>query len=220
MILVTHQPLRFWLKALAKANIPLMLVTLLVSQLLMFWLKATASDREVVLRLNAAGVPGVALLDAEEFHRLCGLPNLHLICKGADGLPIGYLLAFSSGADYDGEEFRAFETATAVGSPFVYVDQVVVEPLCRRTRVASALYRALEVRAEAMGIAMVCCEVNLEPANPASISFHAQCGFAPLSTIATADGRRVVLMTKELRAPSPVVSEVVEWLEVRAKRSR
>ena len=148
-----------------------------------------------------------SLLDAEEFHRLCGFPNLHLICEGADGLPIGYLLVFTSAVDYDGEEFRAFVGALGAASPFAYVDQVVVEPLCRRTRVASALYRALELRAEAMGIATLCCEVNLEPPNPTSITFHAQRGFAPLSTLATADGRRVLLMTKELRAPRPVASE-------------
>jgi uncharacterized protein len=164
------------------------------------------SDHEAALRLDAAGVAGVAPLDLEEFHRLCGIPNLHLMCEGADGLPIGYLLAFSSGADHDGEEFRTLAAALGAASPFVYVDQVVVAPAFRRRGGASALYNVLEFRAKAMFISVLCCEVNLEPANPASINLHVQRGFAPLSTLVTADGRRVVLMKKEIRAQSPMAT--------------
>jgi predicted GNAT superfamily acetyltransferase len=54
-----------------------------------------------------------------------------------------------------------------------------------------------------MGMATICCEVNVSPANPASLAFHLRMGFAIMGEMATQDGRRVALPRRPLRMTGP-----------------
>jgi predicted GNAT superfamily acetyltransferase len=56
----------------------------------------------------------------------------------------------------------------------------------------------LEKWARNSAITYLCCEVNLSPANPASLAFHLNQGFNQTSTLDAPDGRMVALMTKRL----------------------
>jgi len=158
----------------------------------------TQSDCEQVLRLNAGSLPGVARLDEAEFARLVTLPNAHLAVEGPARNLIGYLLAFSSSSAYDGEEFLTF--AKSCREPFLYIDQVAVDPGMRRAGIASALYEALEAHAQSRSIFGLCCEVNLNPLNPGSLAFHQDAGFKQLGVLKTAGGRTVALMTKSVKS--------------------
>lgn len=156
--------------------------------------KLVRSDRSEVLRINAGSLPGVAPLDENEFDRLLKLPNLHLIREDADKTIVGYALAFPSDAPYDGEEFQAFHKS--LPGPYIYIDQVAVAPNMRRRGVASSLYLALEIEARRRSMSALCCEVNLDPPNPASMAFHLGRGFQRLEVLITADGRTVALMSR------------------------
>ena len=46
------------------------------------------------------------------------------------------------------------------------------------------------------------CEVNLEPSNPRSLAFHRRCGFIEVGSMKTTDGRRVVLLQKDVKEVS------------------
>lgn len=151
-------------------------------------------DHREILRINAAGVPGVAALDAAELRRLVALPNTHLVTEDGSGRVAGYLLVFPRGAPYDGEEFLALRDA--LPGPFFYIDQVAIDPSQRRLGLGSALYTALEDAARVAGDAALCCEVNLVPPNAPSLAFHLGRGFSPLRELDTADGRRVALLVK------------------------
>jgi predicted GNAT superfamily acetyltransferase len=82
-----------------------------------------------------AAEPAVCRLDRHELSRLMGLSLLHLAAtRGADGFA-GYVLAFFSGDDYDGEEF--LQLRSSIHEPFVYVDEIAVESEYRGTGIAA-----------------------------------------------------------------------------------
>lgn len=156
---------------------------------------AAVHDLDSILRINAACVPNVAMLDALELHRLLAFTGVHLVAADASGV-IGYLLAMHHSADYDGEEFQHFRRR--LGQPYLYIDQVAIAAAARRDHGGTRLYQQLEQRCTACGIHALCCEVNLRPANPSSLGFHEKLGFNALDELETRDGRHVALLLKRL----------------------
>lgn len=153
-------------------------------------------DSHAVLRLNAAAVPAVAPLDAAELTRLMAISSLHLGVAGAGVDLAGYALVFSHDQRYDGEEFLAL--GRVLKAPFLYIDQIVVDPTLRAVGIGRGLYGALEQHARTLGASALCCEVNTSPPNPASLAFHQRMGFLRLEDMATGDGRTVALLRKDL----------------------
>jgi predicted GNAT superfamily acetyltransferase len=47
---------------------------------------------------------------------------------------------------------------------------------------------------------MICCEVNLDPPNPASDAFHASLGFHEIGSAAMSNGKVVRYLTKVIAA--------------------
>ena len=56
----------------------------------------------------------------------------------------------------------------------------------------------LERVARRSGIPQLVCEVNLRPANPRSLAFHAALGFVEVGQLEVSDGRRVALLERAL----------------------
>ena len=104
-----------------------------------------------------------------------------------------FLLAFDQGADYDSPNYLWFRQRY---SKFVYVDRVAVSPHERGRGHARRLYADLIRHAVAAGHALVVCEVNAEPPNPASDAFHASLGFIEAgSAVNLHDGKTVRYLT-------------------------
>jgi predicted GNAT superfamily acetyltransferase len=154
-------------------------------------------DITEVLRINAAAAPAVFRLDGDELARLMEMSSRHRVACQADRMIVGYALVFSSEDPYDGEEFQAFRTLVA--EPFLYIDQVAVEAQLRGAGTGRTLYQSLAEHARSVGVATLCCEVNLSPANPASLAFHLRMGFGTLGEMATQDGRRVALLRRSFQ---------------------
>ena len=77
----------------------------------------------------------------------------------------------------------------------MYVDRIVVGEGARGAGVGRALYAAVFARARDFGRAEVTCEVNVRPANPGSLAFHARLGFERLEEQETKGGAyRVALL--------------------------
>lgn len=157
----------------------------------------TASDRTAVLRINAESRPGVAALDESEFARLMALPHHHLAAESINRSLVGYVLAFASEAPYDGEEFQLIRRREP--RPFIYIDQVATRRGSRRTGIGSTLYDALENVARLTGSPLLCCEVNIDPPNPDSMTFHQDREFEEIGDLETSDGRTVVLLRKDIQ---------------------
>jgi len=155
---------------------------------------ARADDRAAIERINREGQPGVNPLSGEELETCLARATLFRVAEAA-GEPCGYLLAFGAGFASIGEEYAWFAARHAA---FLYVDQIAVARAAWGRGVAAALYGELEREARARGIGQLVCEVNLRPANPRSLAFHARQGFREVGQLEVSDGRFVALLERAL----------------------
>ena len=154
----------------------------------------TAEDRSGILRINARCRPAVAALDPRELERLLNLRAAHRVAVAGDGAVVGYMLVFDARSAYDGEEFQYF--LSRLKEPFLYVDQIAVDPDRSRAGVGKALYGSLLELARSQQINCLCCEVNTTPPNPVSLDFHRTLGFSIVGNGDTLDGRRVAFLVR------------------------
>jgi predicted GNAT superfamily acetyltransferase len=160
--------------------------------------KLVPSDTAQILSLNAKAQPHVAHLDGIELERLQSLSQAHLVAE-ADEAVLGYALAFDRNDAYDGEEFVALRSL--IPQSFIYIDQVVILGSAQKAGIGRRLYSALEHAALLRDVRSLCCEVNTTPPNPDSFAFHTRLAFRSIGSLATRDGRNVVLLQKRLGAP-------------------
>ncbi len=151
-----------------------------------------SADLPAVLAMNNAAVPAVPPADREELAALVTTASLAVVAESEPGRPAGFLLAMDPGVDYASENYRWFSTRS---DSFVYVDRIVVADGARGTGIGRALYDAVFARAREFERAEVTCEVNVRPANPESLAFHARLGFERLGEQETKGGAyRVALL--------------------------
>lgn len=159
-------------------------------------------DAAWFLPLNNAAVPHVNALDEAALGALLAEASWSAAVEH-EGRPAGGLIAFGPGASYASPNYRWFD---ARHDDFLYVDRIVVDADCRGAGLGKALYRAL--RAHAAGrTALLACEVNERPANPASLAFHEAFGFRTVGRQETEGGAKsVALMEMLLQAGEPCPS--------------
>lgn len=155
----------------------------------------TSADRIDILKINAASRPAVAALDPAELDRLLTLGDAHRVAV-AGGAVIAYMLVIAHQCAYDGKEFQYF--SGRLPEPFLYVDQIAVDPVRSRAGVGRELYAALGEIARLQQIKWLCCEVNTMPPNPASLDFHRSLGFSSIGNGDTLDGRRVAFLVRNV----------------------
>jgi len=142
------------------------------------------------LALNNAHAVELSWLDAPRFDEL--VARAFLACRVSN---VAFLIAFDQDARYDSPNFLWFR---ARYSRFVYVDRVVVASGARGQGHARRLYGELFDRARAAVHDQVVCEVNLEPANPASDAFHGRLGFTEVGSAALPAGKSVRYLRRAL----------------------
>ena len=82
---------------------------------------------------------------------------------------------------------------------FVYVDRVVVAERARGRGLGRLLYRDLIDAALGAGRVTLCCEVNVDPPNPASDAFHLALGFSEIGRAFLPDrGKTVRYLVRDL----------------------
>ncbi len=155
-----------------------------------------AADHAWFLDLNQACLPAVSALTPVTTAKLIGEAGYaRLLLK--DGQPLGALLAFWPGADYDSPNFLWFK---ARYETFLYIDRVMVAEEARGQGIGVALYNDLFAFAKAQaedGTGWVTCEVNSRPPNPGSLRFHETLGFAPVGEQETEGGAKAVIMMEK-----------------------
>ncbi|HLI10804.1 MAG TPA: GNAT family N-acetyltransferase [Alphaproteobacteria bacterium] len=151
-----------------------------------------------VLDLNNAHAVELSWLEPERLSAL--------LCQAFHARRLGaldaFLLAFDERAAYDSPNYLWFRSRYA---RFVYVDRVVVAPLARGRGYARLLYADLFARARSAGHAVIVCEVNAEPPNPASDAFHAALGFVEVGRAQIHQGRKTVRYLAYALPPSDAV---------------
>jgi predicted GNAT superfamily acetyltransferase len=149
-----------------------------------------SEDLPAILALNNAHERELGLID------LAGLRKLLSVAAYARVHDDAFLIALDQDAPPQGPNHAWF---LARHPRFLYVDRVCVAAGSRKQGLARALYLDAFAFARARGLPIVCCEVNLEPPNPASDAFHAALGFAEAGRAYLPDRDKTVRYL--LRAP-------------------
>ncbi len=147
-----------------------------------------------LLTLNNAHAVETGPLTSDELTEMLDTA-FHSAVEGAghDGL----LIAFDQNAPYDSPNFLWFKQRY---DAFVYVDRIIVADHARGRGLARRFYEDLFEAALTKGHTRIVCEVNLDPPNPGSLSFHAALGFEAVGAAVLANGKTVRYMEHKLRA--------------------
>jgi predicted GNAT superfamily acetyltransferase len=153
----------------------------------------TNIDRAAVLALNLASETETSPLDAAALEALIQAA-FHVGLRDAGRTAV--LISFDQDAAYGSPNFLWFRERHP---RFVYVDRIIVSGAARGQGHARSLYEELFAAARAAGHDLVCCEVNIEPPNPASDAFHAALGFVEVGEARlAANGKRVRYLVRRL----------------------
>ncbi|AKV00118.1 acetyltransferase, GNAT family [Labilithrix luteola] len=139
------------------------------------------ADLPALLALNNDHAAEVNALTHEALARLVAIAASARTIDGG-----GFLVAFDEKTPAQGPNHAWFIERQPA---FLYVDRVVIMAQARGRGLARRLYEDLASVAAARPL---CCEVNLEPPNAASLAFHERLGFAPCGeAIDPRNGKRV-----------------------------
>lgn len=153
-------------------------------------------DLEGVWHLNEAMVPMVGQLGREAMDDLCSLADCALAVE-VGGTLAGFCLVFAPGSSYSSTNYRFF----AKHAPEAYyLDRVAFGTAFQRQGLGSKLYAHVEALLLAQGVKQLALEVNLEPPNPESLSFHRRHGFVEVAQERTNYATTVSMQIKRLGA--------------------
>jgi len=142
-------------------------------------------DEAAVLALNNEHAEELSWLEPE---RLSFLVREAFHARRVGALE-AFIMTFDQDARYDSPNFLWFRERYP---RFVYVDRVVVASAARGRGHARRLYEDLFEHARRAGHAVITCEVNSDPPNPASDAFHAALGFREVGSAAIHGGAKTV----------------------------
>lgn len=148
---------------------------------------ATLGDLEHVRALNDAWVHFTSPLDADALLTLHDRAAHHRVAEWR-GEVAAFLLALREGALYESPNYRWFAERY---ERFLYIDRVVVSAGHQRLGLGRALYEDVISVARAAGVPRVVCELDTEPPNAVSASFHNRLGFVEIGAQALPSGKRV-----------------------------
>jgi hypothetical protein len=143
-------------------------------------------DPAAVLTLNNIHAKETSTLTAAS---LAELLDMSFYARGIDRGTTAFLIALDQNAPYRNPNFSWFKESR---EPFVYIDRVIVAASARGQGIARILYNDLFVAALQMGQHRVVCEVNIEPPNPVSETFHLALGFRAVGEASIHGGTKTV----------------------------
>ncbi len=139
-----------------------------------------------ILALNNAHEAELSCLDESRLRALLR----QTVYARRIGTVEAFLLALDErAAEYDSPNYLWFRSRYP---RFVYVDRVVVDASTRGRGHARRLYADLIEQVTGMGHDLIVCEVNSDPPNPASESFHASRGFTEVGAATIHGGKKRV----------------------------
>ena len=129
-------------------------------------------ELDSVLALNNAAGPAILPLDAARLRRFYEEADYFRVAE-RDGMFVGFLVGFASGADHDSSNFRWFGERYP---DFFYIDRIVVASRRRGGGVGRALYADVQSYAE-LRYPLLACEVFLDADSDPALLFHGSFGF-------------------------------------------
>lgn len=160
--------------------------------------KMTLADSEAVVGLNAAAVDVTSPMNAERFGLLHGICTVRLVAE-RHGRIVGFVLAIPEGAAYDNGNYRWFSERLR---SFLYVDRIVVCQHYQGLGLGGQMYSGVLDEAAKSGALSVCAEMDLEPPNMGSLSFHLAKGFSQIGTRRLDCGKLVSMQVRGMTSDS------------------
>lgn len=152
------------------------------------------TDLDAVLALNETVVPAVNSIPIEKMRWFADHAAYFRIANDNDRLA-AFLIGLRPGTDYESPNYRWF---CGHYDDFGYIDRVAVADHARRSGLASRLYEDFRTSLPD-SVAVMTCEVNLEPPNESSMRFHERMGFHQVGSQAFENGKKeVALMERNL----------------------
>lgn len=149
----------------------------------------SAQSFEALRGLNNAFAKETSFLDEADWTRLTRMARF------AFASPDAFVIAFDQDANYDSPNFLWFRDRY---ERFVYVDRIVVTDTAHGQGLGRALYEKLFAEARAAGYPCLMAEVNTNPPNPGSLSFHARMGFEAVGEVTFSPDKSVRYFARTL----------------------
>ena len=146
---------------------------------------------DTIARLNNLHVIELSWLDREQLWHLVQTAYYARMTPSGSA----FLIALAPEADYDSPNFLRFRNRI---DRFIYIDRIAVAPEARGRGLARALYADLFSQAARDGHTIICCEVNLDPPNLRSDTFHAALGFQDDGHATIPSGKTVRYLIKTI----------------------
>jgi predicted GNAT superfamily acetyltransferase len=150
------------------------------------------ADWPILLALNRASVRELSELNERRLRSIVSLAHRSLVIESGGQL-VAFAIAIGPGTSYDSLNYRWFDEHYR---RFLYLDRIAVSASLRRKGIGTRLYDEMETTA--MPFERMVCDVNLKPANDASLAFHAARGYREIGQLAHSKEKTVSLLSKEL----------------------
>ena len=123
--------------------------------------------------LNQANTPEVGSLKSiDHLKKLIELSAYNLLVLDDDEI-VGFIICMREGSVYRSENYKFFVQKL---KKFLYVDRVAIDEQYRRAGLGQAIYENIFIHA-AKNDLPIALEVNTQPVNQPSLSFHEKMGF-------------------------------------------
>jgi len=131
-----------------------------------------------IYNLNQANTPEVGSLESmQHLKQLIELSAYNLLVL-KEGEVVGFIICMREGSAYGSENYKFFSQRL---KKFLYVDRVAIDEQHRRAGLGQAIYEDIFSQAsnDSLPIAL---EVNTQPVNQPSLTFHKKMGFDQIGT--------------------------------------
>ncbi len=150
--------------------------------------KAENKDLIKVLELNEESVHFLSPLNMEKLEHLVSKSELFEVVE-VDGEVEAFVLTITEGKDYDSVNYLWFAKHY---ERFLYIDRVVVSVKMNGKGLGSMLYKSVFEYAKQHNFPFVTAEIDINPPNPGSLSFHEKYGFNEVGKQTVAGGKKIV----------------------------
>ncbi len=150
--------------------------------------KAENKDLIKILELNEESVHFLSPLTMEKLEHLVAQSELLEVVE-VDGVVEAFVLTITEGKDYDSVNYLWFAEHY---KRFLYIDRVVVSVKMHGKGLGGMLYKSVFQYAKQKDIPFVTAEIDINPPNPGSLSFHEKYGFKEVGQQSVAGGKKVV----------------------------
>ncbi len=154
--------------------------------------QAQQDDLPRILEINEASLPHVSSVELSDMVRFFELADPFLVIEEGKDIA-GFMIVLQKGLDYKSLNYAFFCNNY---SDFDYVDRIAITEKYQGKKLGTTLYEYLF---ETSNKKMITCEVNINPPNPRSMTFHESLGFRKVAEQKTEKGQKsVAMMVKRL----------------------